>query len=78
MRIRTTILLAGTVAIIAFVATSCISAQRRPAQALDSFVDKAELNCESYTSADWEKSALQYEKLVEQYSNSNMTQSEAE
>lgn len=62
----------------AVVLSSCISAQRSPSQALDSFVDKAELNCESYTSSDWEKSTMQYEKLIEQYTNSDRQYTEAE
>lgn len=62
----------------ALLVSSCISAQRNPSQALDSFVDKTELNCDSYTAADWEKSAMQYEKLVEQYTNSNKQYTDAE
>lgn len=55
---------------------SC-SFQSEP-QKLDEFVDNAELKAESYTDADWEKSAIQYQKLVDEYLNSGKEYSEAE
>ena len=53
------------VAMIAFLMASCVS-QSAP-QKLDSFVDKAELNSSSYSQSDWEKSAVEYQKLVDDY-----------
>ena len=53
------------VAMIAFLMASCAS-QSAP-QKLDSFVDKAELNSSSYSQTDWEKSAVEYQKLVDDY-----------
>ncbi len=47
-------------------------------QKLDSFVDNAELNSSGYDAEDWQKSMSQYEKLVEEYSNSGGECSEAE
>lgn len=39
-------------------------------QKLDSFVDNAELKSSDYDAEDWQKSMLQYERLVEEYNNS--------
>lgn len=47
-------------------------------QQLDSFVDNAELKSSEYDAEDWQKSMGQYEKLVEEYSNSGKEYSEAE
>lgn len=47
-------------------------------QKLDSFVDKAELNCENYAPDDWQRSLLQYEQLVEELSSSGDEYTEAE
>ena len=47
-------------------------------QKLDSFVDNAELKSSEYDAEDWQKSMGQYEKLVEEYSNSGKEYSEAE
>lgn len=47
-------------------------------QNLDAFVDNAELKAESYTQDDWEKSAIQYQKLVDEYVNSGKEYTEAE
>lgn len=63
-------------AISAMIIASCAS-QSAP-QALDAFVDKAELNSELYSPEDWERSELQYEKLIEQYANSGKSYTEAE
>lgn len=40
-------------------------------QKLDSFVDNAELKSSEYDAEDWQKSMNQYEKLVEEYSNTD-------
>lgn len=45
---------------------------------LDSFVDNAELNSSDYDAEDWQKSMLQYERLVEEYSNSGKEYTDAE
>lgn len=55
---------------------SCAS-QSEP-QKLDAFVDNAELKAETYTQEDWEKSAVQYQKLVDAYVNSNRDYTDAE
>ena len=47
-------------------------------QKLDSFVDNAELKSSNYDAEDWQKSMLQYEKLVEEYSNSDKEYTAAE
>lgn len=47
-------------------------------QKLDSFVDNAELNSSDYDAEDWQKSMLQYERLVEEYSNSGKEYTDAE
>lgn len=64
------------VAMIAFLMASCAS-QSAP-QKLDSFVDKAELNSSSYSQTDWEKSAVEYQKLVDDYMYSGKEYTEAE
>lgn len=45
---------------------------------LDSFVDNAELKSNDYDAEDWQKSMLQYEELVEEFSNSGKEYSNAE
>ena len=47
-------------------------------QKLDSFVDNAELKSSDYDAEDWQKSMLQYEKLVDEYSNSGKECTDAE
>ena len=47
-------------------------------QKLDSFVDNAELKSSDYDAEDWQKSMLQYEKLVDEYSNSGKEYTDAE
>ena len=47
-------------------------------QNLDSFVDKVELDCENYEPNDWQRSLLQYEQLIEEFSSSGREYSEAE
>lgn len=47
-------------------------------QKLDSFVDNTELKNSDYDVEDWQKSMLQYEKLVEEYSNSRKEYTDAE
>lgn len=47
-------------------------------QKLDSFVDNAELKSNDYDAEDWQKSMLQYEELVEEFSNSGKEYSNAE
>ena len=47
-------------------------------QKLDSFVDNAELKSSDYDAEDWQKSMLQYEELVEEYSNSGKEYTDAE
>ena len=47
-------------------------------QKLDSFVDNAELESSDYDADDWQKSMLQYARLVEEYSNSGKEYSDAE
>lgn len=61
---------------VAFLMASCAS-QSAP-QKLDSFVDKAELNSSSYSLSDWEKSATEYQKLVDDYMYSGKEYTEAE
>lgn len=63
-------------AMMAFLMASCAS-QSAP-QKLDSFVDKAELNSSSYSQSDWEKSAVEYQKLVDDYMYSGKEYTEAE
>ena len=45
---------------------------------LDSFVDDAELKCDKYSNADWDRSRRQYEHLVDRYMNSERDYSVAE
>ena len=47
-------------------------------QKLDSFVDNAELKSSDYDAEEWQKSMLQYERLVEEYSNSGKEYTDAE
>lgn len=47
-------------------------------QKLDSFVDNAELKSNDYDAEDWQNSMLQYEELVEKFSNSGKEYSNAE
>lgn len=47
-------------------------------QKLDSFVDNAELKSNDYDAEDWQNSMLQYEELVEEFSNSEKEYSNAE
>lgn len=47
-------------------------------QKLDSFVDNAELKSNDYDAEDWQNSILQYEELVEEFSNSGKEYSNAE
>lgn len=47
-------------------------------QKLDSFVDNTELKSGDYDAEDWQKSMLQYEKLVEEYSKSGKEYTDAE
>lgn len=47
-------------------------------QKLDSFVDNAELKSNDYDAEDWQNSMLQYEELVEEFSNSGTEYSNAE
>lgn len=53
------------VAVMTVLMASCAS-QSAP-QKLDNFVDKTELNASSYSQSDWEKSAIEYQKLVDDY-----------
>lgn len=66
------------IAMMTFLVVSCAS-QSAP-QKLDSFVDKAEQNYSSYSQSDWEKSAVEYQKLVGDYmcSGKEYTNSEKE
>lgn len=64
------------VAMIAFLMASCAS-QSAP-QKLDNFVDKTELNSSSYSQSDWEKSTIEYQKLVDDYMYSGKEYSDAE
>lgn len=57
-------------------ATSCVSSSLP--EKMDSFVDKAELNADSFTPEDWKKSAVEFQVLVDRYSNSDKQYSEAE
>lgn len=61
-------------------ATALIAACSSPniPQKLDSFVDNAELKSSDYDAEDWQKSMLQYEKLVDEYSNSGKEYTDAE
>ena len=45
---------------------------------MDSFVDKAELDSDGYSSEDWEKSTQDFQTLVDKYNNSEKQYSEAE
>ena len=56
--------------------TSCVNTSLP--QRLDNFVDDVELNANSYTAEDWEKSAIQFEHLSEQYASSEQNYSDAE
>lgn len=47
-------------------------------QKLDSFVNNAELKSNDYDAEDWQNSMLQYEELVEEFSNSGKEYSNAE
>ena len=47
-------------------------------QKIDSFVDNAKLKSSDYDAEEWQKSMLQYERLVEEYSNSGKEYSDAE
>ena len=47
-------------------------------QKLDSFVDNTELKSSDYDAEDWQKSTLQYERLVEEYINSGKEYTDAE
>ena len=42
-------------------------------QKIDDFVIKAQVNCKDYTQADWEKSAKEYEALMEEYNKKEST-----
>lgn len=56
--------------------TSCSSSN--VPQELNSFVDNTELKSSEYDAEDWQKSMFQYEKLVEEYSNSGKEYTDAE
>lgn len=62
--------------IISFFTASCIS-QSEP-QKLDSFVDKDELNYSSYSQSEWEQSAIEYQKPVDDYMYSGKEYTEAQ
>lgn len=47
-------------------------------QKLDSFVDNTELKSSDYDAEDWQRSTLQYERLVEEYINSGKEYTDAE
>ena len=47
-------------------------------QKLDSFVDNAELKSSDYDAEDWQKSMLQYEKLVDEYRSSGKEHTDAD
>ena len=63
----------GTSTLLVF---ACVTANA--VQKLNDFVNRAELNSESYDAEDWQKSMLQYERLVEEYSNSGKEYTDAE
>lgn len=56
--------------------SGCITSNA--ARKLDSFVDDTELKSDSYNADDWKKSISQYERLVEEYSTSRRTYTDAE
>lgn len=64
------------VAVMTVLMASCAS-QSAP-QKLDNFVDKTELNASSYSQSDWEKSAIEYQKLVDDYMYSGKEYTDAE
>lgn len=64
------------VAIAAFAMISCTS--KSAPQKLDSFVDDAELHSSSYTQSDWDKSSAEYQKLIDEYMNSEKEYTKAE
>lgn len=47
-------------------------------QKLDSFVDNAELKSGDYDAKDWQKSLAKYERLVEEYNNSDNEYTDSE
>lgn len=55
------------IAAISLIVSSC-STKSIP-QKIEDFVSKTEANCAAYSSQDWEKSAIQYEQLVNEYVN---------
>ena len=47
---------------------SCVSpVKENLPQKIDDFVIKAQVNCKDYTQADWEKSAKEYQAMMEEY-----------
>lgn len=72
MRSTRRIVIVLTMALIAACSSSSIP------QKLDSFVDNAELKSSDYDAEEWQKSMLQYEGLVEEYSNSGKEYTDAE
>ena len=50
---------------ISLVASSC--SNKSIPQKMEDFVSKTEANCATYSTHDWEKSAIQYEQLVNDY-----------
>lgn len=61
-------------------ATTLMAACSSPniSQKLDSFVDNAELKSSDYDADDWQKSILEYDKLVKQYTTSGKGHTDAE
>ena len=61
---------------ILFIVTSCAS-QSVP-QKLDDFVNKVEQNSSAYSQSDWEKTAMEYQRLVDEYLYSEIEYTEEE
>jgi len=64
------------VAMVAAIMASCAS--QSAAIRLSRFVDKTEQSSSSYTLSDWEKSTIEYQKLVDDYITSDKEYTDAE
>ena len=72
-------LLLSRLAVIAAVPVLAISCMVTSVpQRLDRFVDNAELKSSSYSSADWEKSVSEYDKLAEKFASTEQDYSQEE
>lgn len=61
-------------AVLSLMLFSCITPQKENLpQKIDDFVIKAQVNCKDYTQADWERSAKEYQALMDEYGKNEST-----